>query len=377
MENYVKRVIRMKIKTITCHDVYNAGASLQAYALSEYLLQQGHDVEIIDYKPDYLSKRYNFKAIDNPKYENFLIFKIIYIILKFPKRLLEHSGKKKFDKFREDYLRLTVRYCSLEELKQNPPLANLYIAGSDQIWNTLFQNGKDGAFYLAFAPKGTKKASYAASFSTETIAHEWKNRVKDWLSDFDNISVREKSAVKLLDEIGIKGQVVLDPVFLLTEEQWKKMIKNKKPSKKIFVYDFDRNNFMKEISLIAKEKLEAKIISFFKVDYSDENLKYPGPLEFLEVIYNSELIISNSFHATVFSLIFHKEFFVVKRNENINLRMMDLLKLVGLEDRMISTEKEFELVEPIDWGKVDQVLKEERDKSIEYLMEITKENENS
>ena len=367
----------MKIKTITCHDVYNVGASFQAYALSEYLRQQGHDVEIIDYKPDYLSKRYNFKAVDNPRFEKPFLLKVLYLVLKFPKRLLEYPGKKNFDKFREEYLRLTERYHSFGELKLNPPVADIYIAGSDQIWNTLFQNGKDGAFYLEFAPEGTKKASYAASFATESIAPEWKNQVKEWLNDFDNISVREKSAVKLLDEMGIKGQAVLDPVFLLTAVQWENLIKIKKTSKSIFVYDFDENDFMRKISLTAKEKLHSKIISFFKVDYSDENLRYPGPLEFLEVIYNSELILSNSFHATVFSLIFHKDFFVIKRNENINVRMMDLLKVVGLEDRLISNEKELESAKPIDWGKVDEIINKERGRSIEYLMEITRKNEDS
>lgn len=367
----------MKIKTITCHDVYNVGASLQAYALSEYLRQQGHDVKIIDYKPNYLSKRYNFKAVDNPKFEKSFFLKTIYLILKFPKRLHELPGKKNFDKFRKTYLHLTERYNSLDELKKKPPLADLYIAGSDQIWNTLFHNGKDGAFYLEFVPKGAKKASYAASFATEEIVPGWEMQVKCWLKNLDKISVREKSSIALLKKLGIEGCAVLDPAFLLIEDQWKQLIKCTEAPEGVFVYDFDHNEFMKKISILAKEKTNSSIISFFPVEYADENLQYPGPLEFLQTIYNSKIVISNSFHATVFSLIFHKEFFVVKRNENINLRMMDLLKLVGLEDRMVSTEKEFELVKPIDWGKVDYVLKEERDKSIEYLMEITKKNENS
>ena len=97
----------------------------------------------------------------------------------------------------------------------------------------------------------------------------------------------------------------------------------------------------------------------------------------METIYNSKMVISNSFHATVFSLIFHKDFYVIKRNENINVRMLDLLKLVNLEDRMIASEEEFESVQPIDWDKVDQILNEEREKSIKFLMELTRENENS
>lgn len=364
----------MKIKTITCHDVYNVGASLQAYALLKYLTKQGHDVEIIDYKPDYLSKHYNFLAINNPKYEKNLILKCLYVVLKFPKRLIAYPGKKKFDKFREEYLKLTKRYKSLDELKQNPPMADLYIAGSDQIWNTIFPNGKDGAFYLDFGPQDVKRASYAASFATDKIALGWKEQVKIWLNKLDKISVREKSSIKILEQLEIKGETVLDPVFLLTVDQWKELIKNRTRTKNVFVYDFDENELIKKISLEVKRSYESRILSFFNVDYSNENLKYPGPLEFIESIYNSEVIISNSFHATVFSLIFNKEFIVIKRNENINVRMIELLKLVGLEDRIISSVEDLWSVKPIEWDKVDSSLKEERKKSVEYLMELTKEN---
>ena len=324
----------MKIKTITCHDVYNVGASLQAYALSEFLRQQGHDVEIIDYKPDYLSKHYNFKAVDNPRYENPFFLRWIYLILKFPKRLMKYPGKQNFDKFRDKYLRLTKRYNSLEELKQNPPEADLYIAGSDQIWNTLFKNGRDGAFYLEFAPKGVSKASYAASFSTDKIANGWENQIKFWLSNFDHISVREKSSLRLLDEMAFEGCSVLDPVFLLNKEQWKSLIRKNETSNDVFIYDFDGNSLMERISDLFKEKFGYKTTSFFPVKYSDANLRYPGPLEFLETIYQSKVVVSNSFHATVLSLIFHKDFYVIKRNEDINVRMEDLLKLFELDKKI-------------------------------------------
>lgn len=365
----------MKIKTITCHDVYNVGASLQAYALSQYLNQQGHDVEIIDYKPDYLSKRYNFLAVDNPRFEKPFLLKAAYLLLKFPKRLREYPGKKNFDTFRKNYLKLTKRYCTLEELKANPPTADLYLAGSDQIWNTLFQNGRDGAFYLDFAPAGAKRASYAASFATEEIAPEWEGQVKAWLSNLDKISVRERSSLTLLEKMGLQGRAVLDPVFLLSAEQWKKMLgeSRSRERKKIFIYDFDGNELMESICRSMKEKKGYKIISFFHVDYADDNMRYPGPLEFLQTIYHADVIISNSFHATVFSLIFHKEFYVIRRNENINVRMMDLLKLVGLDDRMIASEAGLEAAKPIDWNKVDKLLAEERGKSVNYLMELTNE----
>ena len=366
----------MIIRTITCHDVYNVGASLQAYALSEYLRQQEHDVKIIDYKPDYLSKKYNFKAVDNPRYEHPFFIRWLYLILKFRKRLYEYPGKKNFDRFRDRYLCLTKKYHSLEELEKDPPEADLYIAGSDQIWNTLFQNGRDGAFYLTFASEGSTRASYAASFATETIVPEWEAQVGKWLREMDSISVREKSSLKLLERLEVKGQAVLDPVFLLPASHWKQMVLHTEELNNIFVYDFDKNEFVKKISLKVKEQIGANITSFFKTDYADSYMKNAGPLEFLTMIYQSKVIISNSFHATVFSLIFHKEFYVIKRNENINIRMVDLLKLVGLEDRLISDEKGLEYVQQIKWEKVDSIIQMERKKATQYLMELTK-NENS
>ena len=366
----------MIIRTITCHDVYNVGASLQAYALSEYLSRQGHDVKIIDYKPDYLSKKYNFKAVDNSRFEHPFFIRWLYLILKFPKRLYEYPGKKNFDRFREQYLCLTKRYHSLEELEKDPPKADLYIAGSDQIWNTLFQNGKDGAFYLTFAPEGTTRASYAASFATEAIVPEWEVQVGKWLREMDFISVREKSSLKLLERLEVKGQAVLDPVFLLPASHWKQMVLHTEELNNIFVYDFDKNEFVKKISLKVKEQIGANITSFFKTDYADSYMKNVGPLEFLTMIYQSKVVISNSFHATVFSLIFHKEFYVIKRNEDINIRMMDLLRLVGLEDRLIANDKDLETILPVNWEKVDAIIQAEREYSKQYLAELIK-NENS
>ena len=160
----------MRIKTITCHDVYNSGASLQAYALMRYLEELGNEVEIIDYKPDYLNNHYKLGIIANPKYEKNLMLKMIYLTLKFPGRVLALRKKIKYDHFRDNYLKVTKkRYISNSELKNNPPEADIFICGSDQIWNSKFNNGKDPAFYLDFAPQGKIKASYSASFATDRI----------------------------------------------------------------------------------------------------------------------------------------------------------------------------------------------------------------
>ena len=183
----------MKIKTITCHDVYNVGASLQAYALVTYLRKLGHDAQIIDYKPDYLSNHYPLWGLGNPAYDK-PILRELYNLAKLPGRLKARNGKAEYDRFTAEFLPLTPRrYTSNDDLKQNPPEADVYFAGSDQIWNCFFPNGKDPAFYLDFAPAGSVRASYAASFAMDDIPEEWKPDVKRRLSGLDHISVRESS----------------------------------------------------------------------------------------------------------------------------------------------------------------------------------------
>lgn len=364
----------MKIKTITCHDVYNSGASLQAYALMKYLEGNGNQVEIIDYKPDYLSNHYNLWAITNPKYEKNIILKVIYLILKFPERVLALRNKVKYDKFRERYLNITrERYLSNNDLKRNIPKADVYICGSDQIWNTKFNNGKDPAFYLDFVPMEKIKASYAASFATDSIDEELKEIIKERISELDYVGVREISALDILESLGIKNGVqVLDPVFLLDKFKWEELTYEINSNEKyIFIYDFDGNELIKEVAFkLAKEK-KLKIYTVFKTNYSDKIIKNMGPIDFISYIKNAEFIISNSFHGTAFSIIFEKQFAVVNRKEAINTRMRDLLEILNIKDRLISEDYDFNnIIKLIDYNKVSKNLIEKIKVSKAYLCSV-------
>lgn len=350
----------MRIKTITCHDVYNSGASLQTYALMKYLQNQNHEVEIIDYKPDYLSNHYKLFLIANPKYEKNIVLKFIYLALKLPGRILALKNKKIYDNFREQYLNITPkRYESNKELKEHLPEADVYIAGSDQIWNPTFQNGKDPAFYMDFVPDNKNKISYAASFATEEFPLELRDKTSKMISRINSISVREKSGLDILSSMNIKdGVQVLDPVFLLDKGHWNSMCNSINLNEKyLFVYDFDNNNLIKEIALkIAKEK-NLKIYTVFKSDYSDKLIKHIGPLDFITYIKNAEFVISNSFHGTAFSLIFEKDFCVVNRQEKINTRMRDLLSDLELDSRLVDKSYNInEIHTNISYDKVNKIL---------------------
>lgn len=371
----------MKIATITCHDVYNVGASLQAYALQTYLESQGHDVVIINYKPEYLSRHYKLFGISNPRYDRPFL-REIYIFFKFPKRLRARLGKRKkeFDLFTKNYLCLTQeRYGSNDELKHAPPKVDAYIAGSDQIWNVTFPNGKDPAFYLDFAPEKSRRISYAASFSTESIPEEWKDQIRVWLSYFSGISVRESSGVKILEDLGIKdAQQVLDPVFLLGAEHWKSIEKDLNLTEPyLLIYDFDHNREIEEMTNMLAKKKGWRVYSIFSTPIAERSFNQEGPLGFIYLVRNAELIVSNSFHATALSVLFRKNFVTFDRREKLNTRMIDLLGQLGLEDRRIQNYNELLSLGTIDYDEVTDRLSFAIQQSKDYLEKVLAVNQSN
>lgn len=365
----------MKICTITCHDVYNHGASLQAYALMKYLINRGHEVEIIDYKPHYLSNHYNLLSIGNPKWNRNIFSKSLYLILKLPGRIVSLRRKSSFDKFTSKFLKLTSsRYKSNEELKGDLPNADAYICGSDQIWNSLHKNGRDPAFYLDFVPEGKIKMSYAASFATKSITDKYKPMVKERVKRLNGISVRETSGVEILKKLNINNAVtVVDPVFLLDTNDWDRMSAKKFYDKYILVYDFDNSNLIKKIAInISKEKgYKIYSINPGKLKYADKYFSFHGPETFVSLIKNAQFIISNSFHAAVFSIIYEKDFAIVNRDESINTRMQDLLDDLKLNKRLLDKNFTLEqLMEKIDYEETKKILKSKIDFSEKYLTDL-------
>ncbi len=356
----------MKICTITCHDVYNVGASLQAYALQTYLKSLGHDVRIIDYKPDYLSGHYRLDVVANPKYDKPFV-RQAYLLAKLPGRLRMLPRKKVFDDFTDKYLTLTKRYTSNAELAAEPPKADVYFAGSDQIWNPLFQNGKDPAFYLNFVRQGVR-ASYAASFAVDEFPQELRAVTAKYLSKFDNIAVREASGLAVLKSLGIENaQTVLDPVFLLDKAHWEAMAKLPPKAEKpyLLVYDFDNSTAVRaQAEKIAAER-GLKIYSIFNLPYAERCFELCGPEEFLGLVRQADFVLSNSFHATAFSVIFEREFAVVERTEKINTRMRDFTALLGIPEHMLRPGS---AVPPeIDWNGVRGRLETEIARSKAYI----------
>lgn len=360
----------MKIKTITCHEVYNHGASLQEYALLHYLNYLGHSAQAIHYKPSYLSNHFKLNAVTNPVFDMPFI-KQLYQLAKFPGRLRDLKRKKAFDVFGAKYIPTDSKlYTTNEELKSNIPDAEIFICGSDQIWNSFFPNGKDLAFYLNFVSDEIKKISYAASFAIDELAEDVKPLVQENVSRLDAVGVRETSGVRILKELGISNAVqVLDPVFLLDKAHWENTFVKPMEEKFVFVYDFDSNPLIKKIAQTLKKENNYKIYTVNQnIDYADKNFFLEGPETFLSLVYHSKFNITNSFHSVAFSLIFNKQFVVVNRTEDINTRMRDLLGLLDLKTHLIISYEDFLEINKIDYKEVNKIIEVKNRFSKEFLM---------
>ena len=374
----------MKIKTITTWADYNYGASLQAYALTTYLKKQGHDVEMINYLPPYQTRMYDYMWV-NPesKASKYMVARWIYRVAKLAQRMTTLGRKKVFDEFNFKILPLTSTcYHSFDELNANPPEADLYIVGSDQVWNVLYDAGKDPAFYLDFVKKG-KKASYAASFSYLDIGEDDRKRISQSLKTFDSVAVREYQGQELLDSMGINSTWVLDPVFLLSVEDWNRLVDSrictydrqlKEPY--LLVYDFEGNNELKSFAIEYAKLKNLKIYAItdkYALRYADKNFKKSGPIDFVRLIANCKAFVSNSFHGTAFSIIYHKPVFVFNRHRHqVNSRMESLLTAFELKDCLLDTEEKREkaFTKEFDWMKIDKIYDEKEEISISYLSSL-------
>ncbi|MBE6327921.1 MAG: polysaccharide pyruvyl transferase family protein [Bacteroidales bacterium] len=364
----------MKVATITCHRVYNHGAALQAWALASYIKREGHEVNIIDYRPEYLSGQFEWK-VNNPRFDKPIV-RWLYLLAKYPSWKKSQKRKIAFDSFDAKYIAPLVTektYTTCDELKNDPPKADVYVAGSDQIWNTELKNGTDASFYLDFGGTEVRKVSYAASFATKSLRQGTESFVKSKLANFDSIAVREPSGLNILENMNYSGSLVCDPVFLLDADVWSSEYQMAEGSdeKYVLVYDFEVSNEVKSVAeRIAKEKgLKIFSIGPYPLSYATKNYINSGPDVFVALVKNATCVVSNSFHATAFSFIFKRDLFVVKRADGLNSRMQELLSRYGLSDRLVDSKAPSEiLLSHIDYEKVDDILKAEIERSKEWLI---------
>lgn len=355
----------MKIRTITCHDVANYGASLQAFALQTYLSGLGHDVKIIDYLPEY-SKPYNFWRVApsshlyKPAQYSFLVL-IFWAAREYLRMRPTFKRRDAFKAFNQKYLRLTTHYATYAELANNPPEADVYIAGSDQIWRTNLNNGKDPAYYLQFGTENIRRISYAASFGLPRLTDGMDYLIKTYLSALDAISVRESSGLDILTKLKLEGTLVTDPVFLLSRTEWTDLLNIRERKIKdpyILVYDLNKNCLAEQKIAFARQYAKAhglKIVAVNdvrKTPYAQININDGGPADFVNLIANADFVVSDSFHATAFSCIMHVPFRVYFDMPQA-ARIKDFLNILDLSHCInCPVNSEYE----IDWDTIQRIL---------------------
>ncbi len=313
------------------HKALSYGSALQAYALQQKIQDMGYYVELIDYQ--YPNKMHKIKNNGIRNHIVKIAFLLIQIIWGFPML----RKKRKFAKFYKTYYNLSKYYPTADALEQAPPDYDLYITGSDQVWNAKFTK-QDITFLLGFVGNDKPKISYAASFASSIFPDEYKTLYAKYLSQYNAISVREKSGVNIVNQlIGREALHVCDPTLLLTKHEWEKLsekssIRIKKPYILVFMLCYSFNPYPEARRIIhyiqGKLGIETIYLEGRKHDFFEPNskiLKAAGPSDFLYLVKNADYIITDSFHGSVFSAIFEKPLTAIINNENTDSRINNFL----------------------------------------------------
>ena len=346
----------------------NYGGCLQAYAIQQVLNQIGYNPYIIQVSIPHSSSKYNkFEAI-------FRVLRNPIAFLKRKKYIKEDSRQEPlrsaaFDKFRQEFLTFDKSFTLKEDSLDGAKNYTSFVCGSDQIWNPNLY-GVHPIWTLKFAPTGARKIAYAPSLGISTIPEQYIQDFKDNLKDFAYISCREQEGAESLSNIlGQSVDVVLDPTLLLSPEQWHKFsrpVEVKKPY--IFCYLFGSYEYIAEVKLRVKKffNLDIVCLPYNLRELKDDDLKLYDitPNQFVWLIENARFVVTDSFHATVFSIKMSTPFVALKRTsdndkKNMNSRLYTLLHTVGLEDRMVG-EAMVQDIENIVAGDLDFTLANEK-----------------
>lgn len=366
----------------------NYGQILQAFALQKYLQLLGHQAFLIRYLPDYSTSDVRGKL--NRIIHGFCeIVKVKPIFEKIKSlRLLKHleqnNIKRQFQVFLKENMRMTQIYRSYDELQKQVPEADVYIAGSDQIWNKDLADIQNQPYFLGFGSTEAMRVSYAASFGSEHYLEEKEELLKCALSRFQFVSVREQSGVNICKSVGIDAAHVLDPTFLLDAQTYKKLMGKNKHEAYIYLYTLNISNkseiYWKQLSHYARKHnlilvntpssgwnpAEELFGSSVVYDYATIG-------EWLANIFYSEMVVTPSFHGVVLSLLLNRPFIYVPLKgirATGNNRVIELLIKLRLENRILeSSSRSIDdfFTHHINWKEVNHSIGEMRKSSYQFI----------
>lgn len=346
----------------------NYGAVLQAYALRRTLELMGHNAYVINYSHKQSAKTYHlFKYKWGPR-------GTIANIKTLPHMFSIKKSSQKFNEFKNKELNLTRSYTTFSEIQDDPPQHDLYISGSDQVWNPTISF--DPAYYLQFGSEDVVRASYAASIGIKEIPQELRAEFIRRISIFDYISVRELTANRTLTELGFNAKVAVDPTLLLSKNDWDSIsIKPKVEKPFILCYMVSTPTFVTDLVKRVKEITELPVYNIAtstSKSVGDYQIWDAGLEEFLGYFHEASFVITSSFHGTIFSLINEKPF-ISMLYKATGSRVSDMLSNLGIQNRIIDNPDEFDKrLLSLDYTEISKKIGHLRNESLEILGDILK-----
>lgn len=368
---------------------YNYGSILQTFALQKCVQKFKVQTKILRYKESGALKVLRLK---NHEYALKVVKKIftrIFLLITFSRnRKSERQRNSAFKEFIDNNLLFSNTCHTYKELTIKAGEFDVVLLGSDQVWHPM--NLIMDYFTLNFVPDNIIKAAYAPSFGVSSIPNVYVDAYKKYISRIQHVSCREQTGVRLIKELtGRNVPLVCDPTLLLTSSEWEQLMSDKISynEKYVFCYFIGNNPQQRKRVREFANLHNCKVVALLHIDeyipsdndYADYSPYDVGPQEFLYLIKNANHVMTDSFHATVFSLLFHKEFHTFNRFENgrgnsTSSRIDSLLYKVGLIERKIvnSHQKQFFSEKSIDYHIVDNKLEKFRGESFDYLKDILK-----
>ena len=366
------------IGIITYHHYCNYGTMLQALALQEKVEQLGYQAELIDFKQDNSLSRYEMLKLRIKRMPVYIKERKKYRALADSREKIKEKNEL-FEQFYKTYLHVgKKKYTTTQQLMENPPVYDGYVVGSDQTWNPFVANSPE-AFFLPFVENKSKKGSYGPSLAVKSLSDEKEKEYRKKLSNFSFLSCREQDGAQLLSRITQKEvKCVLDPTLLLSDKEWGKYCEFEIPKEPYILVYFlgeksEHRRAVEKIQKLTNWKIISLPAAYLEMENNDYKKVWGGPKEFLSLIRGAALICTDSFHGTMFSINFQRNFFSFCKSSDSeesseNSRLYSALNIFGLSNRIIHNMDNLTAEDiSIDYKNVIPILEEQRRDSIEYL----------
>ncbi len=358
----------MRVGILTIYRSGNYGATLQAYATKQAINENGFaEAEIIPYCSDAIKQKINIKFIKKAG-----LFRTAVACVE---KIYYYPRMKKVMAFVDGFAGENA--LKREELSELNEKYDIFLSGSDQIWNPDLQQG-DTSYLLDFVTDAQKKRSYGSSFGGRHISPEYTEQYKRLLSEYKHITVREQTGAELVEELlGKPAELVIDPALLLTPAQWEAKLPERKFKKPyVFAYQMAHSSLIARTVSAARKSLGtgAVFVPFPIMGVCKCRSKLGlSSLEWVAAIRDSEFVITDSFHGVVFSIIFRRPFYYMITSETVKKRLSrleTLLDSLGIENRLVDDVSKCDFGAKIDYDEVHRRLDEKREQSLKILKEL-------